>query len=112
VPDASKSVEEAAPAAPVETDGSPEEERKLFLGGFHADTSEGAIEAAFGKHGAIVSVEIMKDKLSGKSRGFGYVTYASSEARRLPALPARSRSSNAGLHQTIECGAQCAGIGV
>jgi hypothetical protein len=57
VPDASKSAEEAAPAAPaapaetVETDGSPEEERKLFLGGLSTVRKQGigigCIETAY-----------------------------------------------------------------
>ena len=50
--------------------------------------------------GVIASVEIMKDKLSGNSRGFGYITYATTEAHRPPNRPAAARSSNAGSHAT------------
>jgi RNA recognition motif-containing protein len=72
--------EGAAPAATVETDGSSEQDRKLFLGGLSWDSTEVTLKEVFGKHGAIVDVVIMKDKMTGKSRGFGFITYATKEA--------------------------------
>ena len=68
------------PADTVETDGSPEQDRKLFLGGLSWDSTEITLKEVFGKHGTIVDVVIMKDKMTGKSRGFGFVTYATKEA--------------------------------
>ncbi len=46
---------------------------KLYVGGLSFNTTEDSLSDAFGQAGAVVSVAIIKDKLTGKSRGFGVV---------------------------------------
>ena len=54
------------------------EERKLFLGGLAEVTTEKDLRATFDEFGTIVDCKVMRDHESGKSRGFGFVTFASS----------------------------------
>lgn len=54
------------------------EERKLFLGGLSPDTVEKDLRKHFIQFGQIVDVQVMRDKESGLSRGFAFVTFACS----------------------------------
>lgn len=66
--------------AEAETDGTPEQERKLFLGGLSWDTTEDSLRLHYAKHGTVADLVVMKDKMTGRSRGFGFVTYATKAA--------------------------------
>ncbi|XP_028459187.1 cold-inducible RNA-binding protein B-like [Sander lucioperca] len=55
------------------------DEGKLFVGGLSFDTNEESLAAAFGKFGTIEKVDVIKDRESGNSRGFGFVKYENSE---------------------------------
>lgn len=52
---------------------------KLYIGNLSFNTTESDIKAAFGAAGTVESVELIQDKFSGKSRGFGFVTMASDQ---------------------------------
>ena len=54
------------------------EERKMFLGGLAEETTEKDLRSTFNEFGTIVDCKVMRDHESGKSRGFGFVTFASS----------------------------------
>ncbi|KAL6952289.1 hypothetical protein U1Q18_045571 [Sarracenia purpurea var. burkii] len=49
---------------------------KLFVGGVAWETTEETFTNYFCKYGEITDSVIMMDKLSGRSRGFGFVTFA------------------------------------
>merc|ERR1740117_605621 len=67
---------DAAAAAPVEDDKVyPEEECKVFIGGVSWDTSEEKLHEHFGQFGAVRDCTVLKDKMTGKPRGFGFVTF-------------------------------------
>ncbi|XP_034559616.1 cold inducible RNA binding protein a isoform X2 [Notolabrus celidotus] len=51
------------------------DEGKLFIGGLNFETNEETLAAAFGKYGTIEKVDVIRDKETGKSRGFGFVKY-------------------------------------
>ena len=51
------------------------ENGKLFLGGVSQETSEETLIDYFGKHGEIKECEILRDRATGKGRGFGFVTF-------------------------------------
>jgi len=53
------------------------EERKLFLGGLSWDTEEQDLLNYFSQFGPVVNVSIKYDSMTGKPRGFGFVTFAS-----------------------------------
>jgi RNA recognition motif-containing protein len=51
----------------------------LFVGGLSWDTDEAGLRAAFQRYGALADVKVITDRESGRSRGFGFVTYASQD---------------------------------
>ncbi|XP_068605277.1 cold inducible RNA binding protein a isoform X2 [Brachionichthys hirsutus] len=51
------------------------DEGKLFVGGLSFDTNEESLSSAFGKYGTIEKVDVIRDKETGRSRGFGFVKY-------------------------------------
>lgn len=53
----------------------PEYHRKVFVGSLNYTTTEETMREHFSKYGEIVDCVIMKESKSGKSRGFGFVTY-------------------------------------
>ena len=46
---------------------------KLFVGNLPFSTTPGELEALFSQAGAVASVNIITDKFTGRSRGFGFV---------------------------------------
>ncbi len=53
--------------------------KKLFVGNLSYDTSEGALKEMFSEAGAVESAVIITDKMSGRSKGFGFVEMSSDE---------------------------------
>lgn len=47
--------------------------KKLFVGGISWNTTDEALNDAFSQAGTVVSAQIVKDKFSGRSKGFGFV---------------------------------------
>ncbi|KAF6254023.1 hypothetical protein COO60DRAFT_1703535 [Scenedesmus sp. NREL 46B-D3] len=58
----------------------PDAPRKLAVLGLPWDTSEETLMMHFSQYGTVEATDIMKDRLSGKSRGFGFVTFVDSAA--------------------------------
>ncbi|MCK9378643.1 MAG: RNA-binding protein [Candidatus Moranbacteria bacterium] len=54
-------------------------EKKLYIGGLPYSTTEDDLKAAFAAAGSVESATIIVDKMSGRSRGFGFVEMASPE---------------------------------
>lgn len=52
---------------------------KLFVGNIAWTTTDDELKALFAEHGAVEEAVIIKDKFTGRSRGFGFVTYSSEE---------------------------------
>lgn len=57
----------------------PESLRKLFIGGLDYRTSDDSLKAFFEQWGEIVDVVVMKDPVTKRSRGFGFITYSESK---------------------------------
>lgn len=53
---------------------------KLYVGGLSYSTTEESLKDAFSKAGAITSVNVITDRMSGRSKGFGFVEMESEEA--------------------------------
>jgi cold-inducible RNA-binding protein len=49
---------------------------KLYAGNLSFDTSEGELRKTFENFGSVTDVKIMTDQVTGRSRGFGFVTMA------------------------------------
>lgn len=52
---------------------------KLYVGGLPYATTDEALKNAFSQAGTVVSATIIKDKFSGRSKGFGFVEMSSEE---------------------------------
>lgn len=53
---------------------------KIFAGGLNRATTAEALREHFGKYGTVVHSEIVADKTTGRSRGFGFVTFSNDAA--------------------------------
>ncbi|WVZ90312.1 hypothetical protein U9M48_036622, partial [Paspalum notatum var. saurae] len=52
---------------------------KLFVGGLSYGTDDHSLRDAFANYGQVIEARVIIDRESGRSRGFGFVTYTSSE---------------------------------
>ena len=50
--------------------------KKLFVGGLAWATTEDTLRDTFAEHGEVQEVKIITDRETGRSRGFGFVTFA------------------------------------
>ena len=51
---------------------------KLYVGGLPYSVTEGRLQEIFSAHGSVESANVISDKFTGKSRGFGFVQMGSS----------------------------------
>lgn len=51
---------------------------KMFIGGLNWETTEDTLRDYFSKYGRVIDLKIMKDTNTGRSRGFGFLTFDSS----------------------------------
>lgn len=49
---------------------------KLFIGGISWDTNEDRLRQYFQNFGDVVEAVIMKDRITGRARGFGFIIFA------------------------------------
>jgi len=56
-----------------------EQERKFFLGGLDYGTTEDGLSNFFGQYGQLVDVVVMRFPDTKRSRGFGFVTFATAD---------------------------------
>lgn len=52
---------------------------KLYVGNLSYDVDNTELEQLFGAHGAVSSAEIIMDRTTGRSKGFGFVQMGSDE---------------------------------
>lgn len=52
---------------------------KLFVGNLSFNTTENDLQDAFAAHGTVVEANLMVDRMSGRPRGFGFVTMSKEE---------------------------------
>lgn len=53
---------------------------KIFVGGLSPETSEDDFKTYFSQFGDVAEVQIMQDHMSGRSRGFGFVTFVEDDS--------------------------------
>jgi RNA recognition motif-containing protein len=54
-------------------------QNRLFVGNLSYETLQDDLQEYFSQAGAVTSVNLMQDKVTGKSRGFAFVEYATAE---------------------------------
>lgn len=52
---------------------------KLYVGGLSYNTTDDGLKQAFAQAGTVVSASVIMDKMSGRSRGFGFVEMGSDD---------------------------------
>ncbi|MDB6125515.1 MAG: grp [Pedosphaera sp.] len=52
---------------------------KLYVGNLSFDASENDIQDLFAQHGPVTEVNLIMDKMTGRARGFGFVTMETKE---------------------------------
>ncbi len=58
---------------------------KLYVGNLSFDTTESDLADLFAKSGTVSRTELISDKTTGRSRGFGFVTMSDAEGARAAA---------------------------
>jgi len=54
--------------------------KKLFVGGLAWATTDDTLRDAFSEFGEVTEAKVVSDRETGRSRGFGFVTFASDES--------------------------------
>ncbi len=75
-------------------------DNKLFVGGLPYSITDGQLEEVFSPHGTVKSAQVITDKFSGKSRGFGFVEMSSDDEAQ-KAIAALSGSEVKGRPLTV-----------
>ncbi len=53
--------------------------KKLYVGGLSYNTTQETLQSSFAQAGTVTSASIVMDKMTGRSRGFGFVEFATDE---------------------------------
>lgn len=56
--------------------------KSIFVGNLPWSTTDADLSAKFSEFGAVISARVVTDKLTGKSRGFGFVDMADEDAQK------------------------------
>jgi cold-inducible RNA-binding protein len=73
---------------------------KLFVGNLSFNTTENDLQDAFAAHGTVVEANLMVDRMSGRPRGFGFITMGTPEEAQ-KAIDALNGSSLDGRNITV-----------
>ncbi|GAL37149.1 RNA-binding protein [Vibrio variabilis] len=68
-------------AAPTVSKDSSQSTKTLYVGNLPYKANESHVKDLFAEYGEVFAVRLMKDKRTGKRRGFGFVVMASSDAK-------------------------------
>jgi hypothetical protein len=55
----------------------------LYVGNLPYRANEGSVRELFSEHGKVFSVRLLRDKQTGKRRGFGFVEVASTDSKKV-----------------------------
>ncbi|MCF7812450.1 RNA-binding protein [Candidatus Gracilibacteria bacterium] len=55
------------------------DKKKLYVGGLSYDVRDDGLKAVFEEAGNVVSAQVIMDKMSGRSKGFGFVEMETEE---------------------------------
>lgn len=53
--------------------------KKLYVGGLNYDTTEDTLKSSFEQAGTVESAVVIMDRMSGRSKGFGFVEMSTDE---------------------------------
>ena len=73
---------------------------KLYIGNLPFSATETDLREVFGAHGTVTDAIVMMDRVTGRSRGFGFVTFSSPEEGKA-AIAALSGADMGGRNLTV-----------
>lgn len=73
---------------------------KLYVGNLSFDMTENDLQDTFAAHGTVLEANLMVDRMTGRARGFGFVTMSTSEEAQ-KAISALHGSSVGGRALTV-----------
>src|SRR6476619_555417 len=74
--------------------------KKLYVGNLSYDVDSSALEALFSPHGAVQSAQVITDRDTGRSKGFGFVEMSSDQEAQA-AIAALNGQQNDGRRLTV-----------
>jgi len=74
--------------------------KKLYVGNLSYSVSSSELEQLFSQHGTVESAEVIADRMTGRSKGFGFVEM-SSEAEAQAAIAALNGQDHGGRPLTV-----------
>jgi RNA recognition motif-containing protein len=74
--------------------------KKLFVGNLSYDTTNGVLEQLFGEFGTVQSAQVIMDRDTGRSKGFGFVEMGSDQEAQA-AITALSGKEVGGRNLTV-----------
>lgn len=74
--------------------------RKLYVGNLSYDVSSSDLEKLFSSHGTVQSAEVITDRMTGRSKGFGFVEMDSDQEAQA-AIAALNGTDNGGRALTV-----------
>src|SRR6266550_2584258 len=74
--------------------------KKLYVGNLSYQVDSSELEQLFGQHGTVVSAQIINDRDTGRSKGFGFVEMGSDEEAQA-AIAALNRQQHEGRALTV-----------
>jgi RNA recognition motif-containing protein len=74
--------------------------KKLYVGNLSYDTTSSDLQQLFGQHGTVQSAEVIQDRETGRSKGFGFVEMGSDDEAQA-AISALSGQQHAGRALTV-----------
>ncbi len=74
--------------------------KKLYVGNLSYEVSSSDLEALFAPHGTVESAEVIADRVTGRSKGFGFVQMASDQEAQA-AIAALNGQSQGGRALTV-----------
>ena len=75
--------------------------KKLFVGNLSFDLSQDQFKDIFAAYGAVISANIVMDKFSGRSKGFGFVEFEN-DADAMKAMAELNDSEQAGRNIAVK----------
>ena len=74
--------------------------KRLYVGNLSYDMDSSALEQLFSQHGTVQSAEVVSDRLTGRSKGFGFVEMGTDEEAQA-AIAALNGQQNMGRALTV-----------
>ena len=74
--------------------------KRLYVGNLSYNIDKSELEQLFGAHGKVVSAQVITDRETGRSKGFGFVEMGTDEEARA-AIDALNGKSHGGRNLTV-----------